>query len=144
MVSSQTTPRSARKLSVSGGGEEKEGKGGRRTLVTHVMDLVENDPSNLTHDLGTAVKHRTKNLFREDVSTSRQGDEGGTAHLGSHDQAGCGRVNRNISRHQSDVSKLRKHLTILLVGKRLWLRGKRKYTKVSKRERTKKARENAP
>lgn len=103
---------------MSGGKRGKMG-GGERTFVTHVMNLVENDPSNLTHDLGTAVKHRSENLVRRSSSVRVSRRRNGKAHLGSHDKARSGGVDRNISRHQSDVSELREHFTVLLVGKGL-------------------------
>jgi hypothetical protein len=34
------------------------------TLVTHVMDLIKDDPSNLSHDFRTSVKHGPQNLSR--------------------------------------------------------------------------------
>jgi hypothetical protein len=34
----------------------------KRTLVSHIMNLVKDNPSNLSHDFGTSVQHGSKNL----------------------------------------------------------------------------------
>ena len=69
-------------------------------LVAHVVDLIEHDPCNFAHNLRTAVKHRTQNL-------------------GGHNQTGGGRVDCDISSHQSNVAKFGLELTVLLVTQRL-------------------------
>ena len=55
--------------------------------VPHVMHFIVNYPSHFAHKLTPSIQHTSKNLRR-------------------HDKCGGIRVNRNISRHESNITKL--------------------------------------
>ena len=69
-------------------------------LVPHVVDLVEDDPADLAHDLAAAVQHRPEDLR-------------------GHDEAGGGGVDGHVPRHQTHVRKLLVKFPVLLVTERL-------------------------
>ena len=68
--------------------------------ISHVMNLVEDDPTNLAHDLAAAVQHRAK-------------------HLRGHDETRRALVDDGVAGHQAHVAELVLELPELLVGERL-------------------------
>jgi hypothetical protein len=69
-------------------------------LVPHVVDLVEDNPAHLPHDLAPAVQHRPQDLRR-------------------HDEAGGGGIDRHVAGHEANVGELLEELSIFLVAERL-------------------------
>lgn len=69
-------------------------------LVTHVVNLIEDHPAHLAHDLAAAVQHVPQDL-------------------GGHDQARGRGIDGHIARDQTDVLELVGELAELLVGQSL-------------------------
>ena len=63
-------------------------------LVSHVVDLVEDDPADLAGDLRSSVEH-------------------GPQDLGRHDEAGGRRVDGHVPGDEADVGKLFVELAVL-------------------------------
>lgn len=69
-------------------------------LVPHVVDLVEDDPTDLARNFGASIQHRSQDLRR-------------------HDQARRRRVDRHIAGDQAHVGKLFVKFSILQIIKRI-------------------------
>ena len=69
-------------------------------LVSHVVDLVEYDPAHLPHDLAAAVQHGPQDLC-------------------GHDEAGCARIDCDVTGHETNVGELLVELSVLLVAEGL-------------------------
>jgi hypothetical protein len=69
-------------------------------LISHVVDLVEHDPSNFARYFGASVKHAPQNLCGHYKTRSR-------------------RVYGHITSHQANVFELLEELSVFLIAQRL-------------------------
>lgn len=101
------------------------------TCISHVMDLIKDDPRHFSHDLRPSVKHAPQNLGENKFTTSDQTSSttlhrkcmtllGITvSHLCCHHKAGSGGVDGDISSHQTNILEILIHLSVFLVGQSL-------------------------
>lgn len=106
------------------------------TCISHVMDLVKDDPRHFPHDLRASVQHAPQDLGQSQFMMSDQphptqpavkvvfdNDSAfldiAASYLCCHYEAGGGGVDGDITSHQSHILELLIHLSVLLVGEGL-------------------------
>lgn len=73
-------------------------------FIPHVMYLVKNYPSNLSHNFRTSVEHVPQNLR-------------------SHDETWCWRIDRDVTSDQTNIVEFFRKFPVLLVGKGFYRSG---------------------
>lgn len=83
------------------------------TLVSHVVDFVKDNPCNFSNDFTSPVQHAPQN-FRGHLCMQGLRQERAT-----HHKTRGGRIDANVSSHESNIPKICRKLAVLLIRESL-------------------------